>query len=207
MVRTNGLKSLRLVGVATLAGLCASCGSLGALDPSNVISFAAPKDAAPLVATAAGDSDAPEIDCPMIEVQDGTAYVRVGGQANDTVRYQFDIGNTARECHVQGNQFGIKVGVAGHLLIGPAGAPGAYSTQLRIAVRRDSDQKPVFTKAYKIDADTAGASQAPFQFVSDPILLPYEHRWADQDYTILVGFDSSHAAEAPKPRHRKQHPN
>ena len=73
-----------------------------------------------------------------------TAPRRFGSavQTNDSVRYQFDIANTARQCHVEGAQFGIKVGVAGHLLIGPAGAPGAYSAQLRIVVRRDSDQKP-----------------------------------------------------------------
>jgi len=148
-----------------------------------------------------------EIDCPIIEVQDGTAYARVGGQANDSVRYQFDITNTARECHVQGAQFGVKVGVAGHLLIGPAGAPGAYSTQLRIVVRRDSDQKPVFSQLFKIEADTAGGSQAPFQFVSDPIMLPFTHQQADQDYTILVGFDTGHVAEAPKARAKKKRAN
>ena len=203
MVRVNHSRSMRLVFIATLAGLCASCSSMGALDPSNIISFATPQPA-PSTGVVA---EAAEIDCPQIEVQDGTAYVRVGGQANDTVRYQFDIVNTARECHVQGNQFGIKVGVAGHLLIGPAGTPGAYSTQLRIAVRHDSDQKAVYSQAFKIAADTAGSSRAPFQFISEPIMLPYTGRDADQDYTILVGFDAGHVAEAPKARHRKPHPN
>jgi hypothetical protein len=167
-----------------------------------MISFAAPQQ----TASVAGATDAKEVDCPQIEVQDGTAAVRVGGATNDTVRYQFDIDKTARECHVEGNQFSIKVGVAGHLLIGPAGAPGAYSTQLRIVVRRDSDQKPEVSKAYKIDADTAGGSQGPFQIVSEPLMLPYTHQQEDQDYTILVGFDAQHVAEAPKSR-RKKHPN
>ena len=105
---------------------------------------------------------------------------------------------------MQGNQFAIKVGVAGHLLIGPAGTPGDYATQLRIVVRRDSDQKPEFSKLYKIEANTAGGPQAPFQFVSDPIMLPFVHQQADQDYTIFVGFDAGHAAETPKARHRKK---
>jgi hypothetical protein len=204
MVRTNHLRTARLVFVATIGGLCASCGSLGALDPGNMISFAAQ---APEPGAGETPAASTEIDCPMIEVQDGTAYIRVGGQANDSVRYQFDITNTARECHVQGAQFGVKIGVAGHLLIGPAGAPGDYSTQLRIVVRRDADQKPVFSQAYKIQANTAGGSQAPFQFVSEPIMLPYTHQQEDQDYTLLVGFDTSHAAApGPKPRHKK-HPN
>jgi hypothetical protein len=139
----------------------------------------------------------------LIEVQDGTAAVRVGGQTNDSVRYQFDIVNTARECHIMGNQFSVKVGVAGHLLIGPAGAPGAYSTQLRVVVRRDSDQKPEISKVYKIDANTNGGSQAPFQIVSEPLMLPFTHEQEDQDYTILVGFDAGHGDEAPKTHHKK----
>ncbi|MGD0721370.1 MAG: hypothetical protein ABR970_10050 [Roseiarcus sp.] len=202
MVRAYHGGTMRLAFVAGLAGLTASCSSLGSLDPANLISAGAATQAP---ATAVGAAQPADIDCPVIEVQDGTAYVRVGGQANDTVRYQFDITNTARECHVLGAQFAIKVGVAGHLLIGPAGQPGAYATQLRIVMRRDADQKPEFSKLYKIEADTAGASQAPFQFVSEPIMLPYTHPQADQDYTILVGFDAGHAPEAPKP-HRKNKP-
>jgi hypothetical protein len=201
MVRMIRSMSMRVVFVALVAGLCGSCSSLGSFDPGNVISFGSPpQDAAPAV-NAAGVTE--EVDCPIIEVQDGTAAVRVGGQTNDSVRYQFDISNTARECHVQGSQFSIKVGVAGRLLIGPAGTPGAYSTQLRIVVRRDSDQKPEVSKAYKIEANTAGGTQTPFQFVSEPIMLPYTHQQADQDYTILVGFDNEHSAAEPKPRRRK----
>jgi hypothetical protein len=37
-------------------------------------------------------------------------------------------------------------------------------------------------------------------------MLPFTHKEADQDYTLLVGFDTGHVAEAPKP-HRKKHPN
>jgi hypothetical protein len=203
MMRMIVCGSMRLAFVATLAGLCGACGSFepggakGVL--SNMVSFGAPQEAAP----AAGPAAATEVDCPQIEVQDGTAAFRVGGQTNDSVRYQFDIANTARECHVQGGQFGVKVGVAGHLLIGPAGAPGAYSAQLRIVIRRDSDQKPEVSKVYKIEADTAGASQAPFQFVSEPIMLPFTRQQADQDYTILVGFDNGPVRGAAKPRHKK----
>ena len=193
-------RSMRVAFVAILSGSCGACSSLPSFEPANVISFGAPP---PL--TSAGPE--PDIDCPEIEVQDGTAAVRVGGQTNDSVRYQFDIDKTARECHVQGNQFSIKVGVAGHLLIGPAGTPGAYSAQLRVVVRRDSDQKPEISKLYKIDANTAGGTQAPFQFVSEPLVLPFTHQQEDQDYTILVGFDTGHAAAPPNPRHKKKPPN
>jgi hypothetical protein len=196
-------KSLRLVLVAGLGAFCASCSSLGSLDPANVLSMGAGTSGS-TVTSASGEIK--DIDCPLVEVQDGTSAVRVGGQSNDSVRYQFDITNTARECHIQGNQFSLKVGVAGHLLIGPAGSPGAYSTQLRLAIRRDSDQKAEISKSYKIEANTSGGTQAPFQFVSEVFMLPFTHQQEDQDYTILVGFDNAHPAEAPK-RRRVKHAN
>jgi hypothetical protein len=198
MLPTIVSRCARFGFVAIVAGLAGACGSMGSLDPANVISSGAatqPPASAPAEAVA--------IDCPEIEVQDGTAAVRVGGQTNDSVRYQFTIANTARECHVQGSQFSIKVGVAGHLLIGPAGSPGGYAAQLRIVVRRDSDQKPEVSKVYKIEANTAGGTQAPFQFVSEPLMFPFTHQQADQDYTILVGFDTGRVGDAPKPRRRK----
>jgi hypothetical protein len=196
-------KNVRLILVAALGAFCGSCSSLGSLDPANMLSMGA-GTSGNVVKSASGEIE--QIDCPLIEVQDGTSAVRVGGQSNDSVRYQFDITNTARECHIQGNQFSLKVGVAGHLLIGPAGAPGAYSTQLRVAVRHDSDQKVEISKAYKVDANTSGGTQAPFQFVTEVFMLPYTHQEEDQDYTILVGFDNGHAAEAPK-RRRVKHAN
>ncbi len=191
--------SLRPALALALAGLCGACGSFNSVNPANLLSSAAqtaPPPGAP--ATAAVD-----VDCPLIEVLDGTAALRVGGQTNDSVRYQFDIANTARECHVVGGQFAIKVGVAGHLLIGPAGTPGAYTAQLRIVVRRDADQKPAFSQLYKIAADPAGSAQAPYQFISDPIMIPFTHQQEDQDYTILVGFDNGPVAPPAKPRHKK----
>ena len=210
MIRMIVSRSRRLASAAALAGLCGACGSVDPGAPnvlwSNMASFGSPQHAAP----SGGATTAvalTEVDCPLIEVLDGTAALRVGGQDNSSVRYQFDIANTARECHAGGGQFAIKVGVAGHLLIGPAGTPGAYSAQLRIVVRHDADQKPVFSQLYKITADTSGGSQAPFQLIADPIMLPLTSEQEDQDYTILVGFDNSPPEKAPKAPGHKKHPN
>src|SRR5476651_1726485 len=115
MMQMNVSRSLRVSFVMALAGLSGACSSIKSLDPAVLISSGAATQAPP----GAPSAEPVEVDCPQIEVQDGTAGYRVGGQTNDSVRYQFDISNTARECHVQGNQFGTKIGVAGHLLIGP----------------------------------------------------------------------------------------
>ncbi len=203
MMRTIVSTSARLAFVAALAGSCGACGALGSFEPGGLTNILSPGPAQQAAAPHVAGAAATDIDCPQIEVQDGTAALRVGGETNDSVRYQFDIANTARECHVSGAQFSVKVGVAGHLLIGPAGTPGAYSAQLRIAIRSDSDQKAVVSNVYKIEADTAGGSQAPFQFVSAPIMLPFTHQQEDEDYTILVGFDNQHVVQTPKPRRKK----
>jgi hypothetical protein len=208
MARRTGL-----VAIVALGGACAACSTIENIVPSpstlaSLVSFG-PKDQAAneMQASAAGDPAAPkEVNCPQVEVQDGTSAMRVGGDANPTVRYQFDIFQTARECKVEGAQFAIKVGVAGRLLIGPAGSPGAYSAPLRIVVRDDASGKPVVSKLYKVEADATAASnlQAPFQLVSEPLMLPYAHKWADEDYTILVGFDTGHTPAVEKRSSKKR---
>ncbi len=210
-------RPIRFAVIAFLGGSCAACSTIESVVPSsstlaNLVSFnhsssePAEQPVSTGAQTAAVDTGPKEVNCPQIEVQDGTSAMRVGGDANASVRYQFDIGETARECKVEGAQFAIKVGVAGRLLIGPAGTGGSYSAPLRVVVRDDATQKPVISKLYKVDATASAATnlQGPFQFVTEPLMLPYVHRWADQDYTILVGFDTGHAGPVEKHSRRKQ---
>ena len=202
MLSKIAAKSVRFSFVAAFAALAGGCSTLESMIPRH----GEENPGAPTrVSNDQGGNlivlprDALDIDCPSIEVQDGTSAVRVGGQTNESVRYQFNIAETARECQPQGDQFTIKVGVAGHLLIGPAGSPGAYSATLRVVVRRSSDQKPVISKTYRIEANTAGANEASYQLVTEPFALPFTHREMDQDYTILVGFDNGHGGIVAKP--------
>ena len=135
-----------------------------------------------------------DFDCPHVEVIEGTSAYRstAGGQGNGAVRYQYSLGNVARECTLTGNQISIKVGVEGRVLIGPAGAPGAFSVPLRFAVRRESDKKPVASKLYRVAATVpAGDTQAGFSLVSDALVVPFTRAAADEDYTVLVGIDAA----------------
>jgi hypothetical protein len=146
---------------------------------------------------------AADVDCPPVDVFEGGATSRVGGPANDAVRYQFNISDIARECDPQGQQFALKVGVSGRLLIGPAGSPGAYSTTLRLQVKRDIDDKVLFDKSYRVAADTAGAVQAPYRLVTDPILLPLTRARLDMDYSIFVGLGGGAVERSPRHRRHK----
>lgn len=143
-----------------------------------------------------------ELDCPAVEVVDGAATQRFGGPVNSAVKYQFDITDTARECQPAGSNFTVKVGVSGLLLIGPAGSPGAYSTNVKVRVKREVDQKFIFEKSYRIEANTSGDVRAPFRIVTEPISLPYTRPALNDDYSIFVGFGEGGVEKPHKPRPR-----
>ena len=165
----------------------------------NLLAFNTTHPAA--VATVAGNKEEP-LRCPPIEVLDGTASIRVyngADQSNDNVRYQYSMGDVARECSRAGKEIVIKVGVEGRVLLGPAGAPGTFSIPVRIAVRRESDQKPAVAKLYQVAATVApGQTEGDFTLVPEPLTVPLLQTNADEDYTILVGFDEHGATPAAK---------
>jgi hypothetical protein len=142
-----------------------------------------------------------EIDCPEIAVQDGTSAVRIyngNEQTNDKVRYQFSLGEMARECRAEGKDLKIKVGVSGLVLMGPAGSAGQFTVPVRVVVRHDADQKPVVSELYRIDAALKGdESQTRFVFVTPILSVPHTRPDEDQVYTIFVGFDPGAKAEKP----------
>jgi hypothetical protein len=149
------------------------------------------------------------VECPVIEVQDGTASARFysgAGQANENVRYGFALGDVARECSKVGGQLQLKVGVEGRVLIGPAGAPGTFSVPVRIAERNDSTQQVLTSQLARVSATVSSdQSQAGFTYVTEPFSVPFDPH-PDEDYTILVGFDTNARAapgEAPKRRRKR----
>jgi hypothetical protein len=142
-----------------------------------------------------------DINCPPVDVAEGGASARVGAADNASVRYQFNIDNTARECDPAGpGQAGLKIGVAGEVVIGPAGSAGTYSAPLRITVTQESDNKPVFSKVYRVEATTDGVSAGKFQLVTEPILLPLTTLQLADIYSVSVGFEG--AGSPPKERRR-----
>jgi hypothetical protein len=146
------------------------------------------------------------VDCPIVDVADGGASVRVyaGPPANGNVRYQYSLGDLARECTVENNQIVMKVGVEGKVLLGPKGAPSSFNVPVRVSVRREADEKVLETKVYRASATIpSGSAQATFSIVTDPIAVPFLGQNAYEDYMIFVGFDGT-GARLPPPKRRRR---
>jgi hypothetical protein len=145
-----------------------------------------------------------DINCPEVEIADGGAALRVGGPDNASVRYQFNIGDTARECDPAGpSQAALKIGVKGEVVIGPAGAPGTFDAPLKITVTRDSDKTDVFSQTYHVEAATDGVTAGAYRVVTDPITLPMPTLQLADVYSITVGFEGGTGGPSPT-RHKKK---
>jgi hypothetical protein len=131
-----------------------------------------------------------DINCPDVTVADGGAALRVGGADNAAVRYQFSIGDTARQCDPAGpGQASIKVGVSGQVVIGPAGSGGSFTAPVRVTVTQVGIDKPVFSQTYRAEATTDGVRAGQFRIVTDPINLPMPTLQLADVYSITVGFE------------------
>ena len=145
-----------------------------------------------------------DINCPEVEIADSGAALRVGGPDNPSVRYQFNIGDTARECDPAGpSQAALKIGVKGEVVIGPAGSPGTFSAPLKITVTRDSDNTDVFSQTYRVEAATDGVTAGAFRIVTDPIMLPMPTLQLADVYSITVGFEGGTGGPSPT-RHKNK---
>jgi hypothetical protein len=195
-----------LTGCDTVGGAMSSAGSsVGGFfshrDPNaqGINLGAAPDPKQALLQPTARPSDrlkvlpvaAQDINCPEVTVADGGAALRVGGADNASVRYQFNIGDTARQCDPAGpGQAAIKIGVAGEVVIGPAGSAGTFSAPIKITVTQVGNDKPVFSQAYRAEAATDGVRAGQFRIVTDPINVPMSTLQLADVYSITVGFEN-----------------
>jgi hypothetical protein len=131
--------------------------------------------------------------CPEVLVLEGTtaSQAYAGTPPSSTnLRYQYSLTDTARECTLEGDQLAIKIGVAGKVLLGPAGSPGNFNVPVRMAVLREHDNQPIVSKLYRATVTVAATeTQADFTIVSEPLGVPFVQDHAENDYTIKVGID------------------
>ncbi|MGA7383521.1 MAG: hypothetical protein WBW81_02140 [Methylocella sp.] len=150
-------------------------------------------------APAAPGTEARHIFCPVVVILEGTASSQAYAgtpPSSANLRYQYALDDTARECTLDGDQLAIKIGVAGKVLLGPAGSPGSFSVPVRMAVLRERDNQPIVSKLYRAAATVAeGETRADFTIVSEPLRVPFIQDHAEDDYTIKVGIDEGPSAD------------
>lgn len=148
-----------------------------------------------------------ELVCPYVDVREGAAAHRVyaGQPGGSNVRYQFSMGEIARECRIDGDRMILRIGVEGRVLLGPAGAPGSFTVPVTIAVRDESSRSIVANRAYRVSANIPqGASNTVFAVVSEDIAVPFKSLAANDDYQVFVGFDGASSAAGPQQARRRR---
>ncbi len=189
-----------LLGALVSVGACVGDGSV-----STVSSFFSLGGVGPAATSVAGTPDNSKVVCPYVDVKEGGAANRVyaGGQSSANVRYQFSLGDIARECRVVGNQLLLKVGVEGKVLLGPAGSPSSFMVPVTISVRRDGEDKMLVSRTYNVAANIPqGTSNSTFSVISDEIAVPFISEAANDDYEVYVGLNGN-KAEPRKERSKR----
>jgi hypothetical protein len=215
---------MRPVGVVPWfpASVCAAILLAGGCSAGKLSSFDAPdtagssklaellgiaKDPGPAVADAIGDAKGRRVTCPEIGVLEGTEVARLyaaSPPSSTTLRVQYAIDDTARECSVRDAELVLKIGVAGKVLLGPAGSPASFTVPVRVAVVRKTDQTAVASRLYRVAATIAAKrTEESFTVVSEPISVPFIHAHSEEDYSIKVGIDSA-AGSGPTERESRK---
>lgn len=139
--------------------------------------------------------------CPEVLILEGTAASQAYAgtpPSSANLRHQYSLTDTARECTLDGDQLAIKIGVAGKVLLGPAGSPGSFNVPVRMAVLGAHNNEPITSKLYHAAVTVpAGETQADFTIVSEPLRVPFIQDHAEDDYSIKVGIDEGTGADKP----------
>jgi hypothetical protein len=136
--------------------------------------------------------------CPEVRIPEGTEARRVyaGTPSSTNLRYQYALTDTARECTLDGDQLSLKIGVAGKVLLGPAGNAGNFTVPVRMAIFRKSENEPEVSKLYQATVNIGqNEPQAAFTIISEPLRVPFIQIHGEEDYAIRVGIDEGKASD------------
>lgn len=192
--------------VALLGAMLAGCSSSSPLStpaPSMSAFFNQATAAATGTASASAGTT-PDFECPTVGVRAGAGTLSAtSGQADDAamnLRYQVGIGQTARECKLNGTTLTIRVGVQGRVILGPAGAPGQIEVPLRLAVIHEGPEpKTITTKLNRVAVTIPpGEANVQFTMIEDALSFPMPRAGVIDEYIVYVGFDPQGMREPAK---------
>lgn len=187
MTRSSSVLSKGL-SAAALALLLSGCGSIGSgFEPAAIFYGGSKPPPAP-------EPEDTDYECPAVEIREGGAAHRFGG---DGLRAQAAIADVARECRLEGSTIRISVGVEGRVMLGTSGAPGSYPVPVRIVVKRG--EKVIAVRNERVNVTIPkNESLASFVSVQKDIVVPRD----GDELSITAGFDAG-GGEMPVARKRR----
>ena len=185
-VTARGLFPAGGLAPALAALVLCGCTGLGGSAPQRaqaVQPVAAAQTAAPAAAAS--------LYCPSLRLREGAETLRrhAGGGADDAsaIVWQASITDTARECRYGGGRLTIRVGVAGRVIAGPRGGPGAVTVPLRIVVLKFPEEV-LASERRQVSVTIPASLSAGFSHVAE-ITVPSPGE--DRDYLVYAGFDEA----------------
>ncbi len=149
----------------------------------------------------------PEFECPGVAIRQGASTLALSANPAEpsalNLRYQVGFGETARECRVMpGNVVAMRVGVAGRVILGPAGTPGHIEVPLRIAVVHEGvAPKTIVSKLHRIPVTIPpDDNNVLFTHIEEDVTFPLPRGGAIDSYIVYVGFDPIGAQEMERKR-------
>ena len=201
--------ALAVVFGAVLPGCSSS--SVFNTPASSFSSFFASASSAATGTTTAGT--APDFECPGVSIRSGASTFSVSANPADesamSLRYQAGLGQTARECRLNGQTLTMRVGIQGRIILGPAGGPGQIDLPIRLAVVHEGPEpKTIITKLNRVPVIIPpGDSNVQFTSIEEELTFPMPRAAGLIDeYIVYVGFDPQGFREPPKKRPERAPP-
>ena len=190
--------------IAVLGVLLPGCSSSILSTPAPTFSalFASSNPTAASGTTAAGVPA--DFECPSVGIRAGASTLSVNANVSEesamNLRYQVGIGQTARECKLNGTMLTMRVGVQGRVILGPAGGPGQIDLPLRLAVVHEGPApKTIFTKLNHVPVTIPpGDGNVQFTTIEEDLTFPMPRAGVIDEYIVYVGFDPQGARQPPR---------
>ncbi len=167
--------------------------------------------AAPAAGVAGQPQPPTDFECPSITIRQGASTYQIHANPADpspmAMRYQVGIGETARECRLEGTTLTMRVGIQGRVVIGPQGGPGQIDVPIRLAVVREgANPRPITTTLHRVAVTIPqGNTNVAFTIVEEQLSFPMPPGGEIDAYVVYIGFDPLAARQAP-PRRQDRRP-
>jgi hypothetical protein len=203
---------LRIIGLAALAAALSGCGlSVPSLGDGGLFSSRKQETAwTPIIteesmmAAARTNSDGPiemaaANGCPMLQVEAGqrdlTVYEgnRVGN--SKAVIHHGEITKTARECKLAGGMVQVKYGIAGRVLLGPKGKPGAITLPATMLVL-DKAKGRLTSEPFTLNVTITKENPISYFAVVRDVTIPVREGSVPGDYSITIAFEKKQPGAA-----------